>query len=227
MSTLTASPTPTAVPPSIEVWRSVRDGGDTKTRKSRRTLALPAPLRRRPGAPSVAPDEPSEPATLAGDRARVRLVRRHPAGRGQRPARFRRSSPDAGLDPKEWTPRELRHSFVSLLSDNGVPWRRSPTWSVTPEPRSPRRSTATSSARCCSSGAIAMDQIFGRAVASDRRTVEPRSRHSVCHPDSRRPLHRSKWPSDLVGVAGFEPTTSSSRTKRATKLRHTPRRAEQ
>jgi hypothetical protein len=30
-----------------------------------------------------------------------------------------------------------------------------------------------------------------------------------------------------VGVTGFEPTTSSSRTKRATKLRHTPRRAEQ
>jgi hypothetical protein len=29
-----------------------------------------------------------------------------------------------------------------------------------------------------------------------------------------------------VGVAGFEPTTSSSRTKRATKLRHTPSSAE-
>ena len=28
-----------------------------------------------------------------------------------------------------------------------------------------------------------------------------------------------------VGVAGFEPTTSSSRTKHATKLRHTPREA--
>jgi integrase len=27
----------------------------------------------------------------------------------------------AGLDPTEWTPRELRHSFVSLLSDSGVP----------------------------------------------------------------------------------------------------------
>ena len=26
----------------------------------------------------------------------------------------------------------------------------------------------------------------------------------------------------MVGVAGFEPTASSSRTKRATKLRHTP-----
>ncbi|MDT5321530.1 MAG: hypothetical protein QOD88_4052 [Mycobacterium sp.] len=30
---------------------------------------------------------------------------------------------------------------------------------------------------------------------------------------------------NLVGVAGFEPTASSSRTKRATKLRHTPRKA--
>ena len=26
-----------------------------------------------------------------------------------------------GLDPREWTPRELRHSFVSLLSDADVP----------------------------------------------------------------------------------------------------------
>ncbi|MGJ6968933.1 hypothetical protein ACSDR0_44240 [Streptosporangium sp. G11] len=28
-------------PPSIMVWHSVREGGDTKTRKSRRTLAMP------------------------------------------------------------------------------------------------------------------------------------------------------------------------------------------
>jgi integrase len=26
----------------------------------------------------------------------------------------------AGLDPSAWTPRELRHSFVSLLSAHGV-----------------------------------------------------------------------------------------------------------
>lgn len=26
-----------------------------------------------------------------------------------------------GIDPKEWTPRELRHSFVSVLSDAGAP----------------------------------------------------------------------------------------------------------
>jgi len=27
----------------------------------------------------------------------------------------------AGLDPREWTPRELRHSFLSLLSYADVP----------------------------------------------------------------------------------------------------------
>ena len=26
-----------------------------------------------------------------------------------------------GIDPQAWTPREMRHSFVSLLSDSGVP----------------------------------------------------------------------------------------------------------
>jgi site-specific recombinase XerD len=30
----------------------------------------------------------------------------------------------AGLEAGEWTPRELRHSFVSLLSDGGVPTER-------------------------------------------------------------------------------------------------------
>ena len=31
-----------------------------------------------------------------------------------------------------------------------------------------------------------------------------------------------KWPVTWVGVAGFEPAASSSRTKRAAKLRYTP-----
>ena len=35
-----------------------------------------------------------------------------------------------------------------------------------------------------------------------------------------------EWPVTWVGVAGFEPAASSSRTKRAAKLRYTPRRAE-
>jgi site-specific recombinase XerD len=34
---------------------------------------------------------------------------------------FRNVIKAAGLDPSEWTPRELRHSFVSLMSNAGVP----------------------------------------------------------------------------------------------------------
>jgi integrase len=34
---------------------------------------------------------------------------------------FRQVLDDAGMDSADWTPREMRHSFVSLLSDNGVP----------------------------------------------------------------------------------------------------------
>ena len=33
---------------------------------------------------------------------------------------FRRITKSAGLDSAVWTPRELRHSFASLLSDGGV-----------------------------------------------------------------------------------------------------------
>ena len=34
---------------------------------------------------------------------------------------FRKVVEAAGLDPWAWTPRELRHSFVLLMSDAGVP----------------------------------------------------------------------------------------------------------
>ncbi|MFF4240989.1 tyrosine-type recombinase/integrase [Actinomadura geliboluensis] len=34
---------------------------------------------------------------------------------------FRRVVTRAGLTASEWTPREMRHSFMSLLSDSGVP----------------------------------------------------------------------------------------------------------
>ncbi|WP_218671702.1 tyrosine-type recombinase/integrase [Microbispora sp. GKU 823] len=34
---------------------------------------------------------------------------------------FRAVVKQTDLNLKEWTPRELRHSFVSLLSDNGIP----------------------------------------------------------------------------------------------------------
>ena len=111
------------VPPHIMVWRSVRAGGDTKTRKSRRTLALPlrcvgelrAPRARQAAARRLAGDGWQDNdlvfASEAGTPLDAANVRRG----------FRRIGDAAGLTAKDWTPRELRHSFVSLLSDSGVP----------------------------------------------------------------------------------------------------------
>lgn len=111
------------VPAYVEVWRSVRSGGDTKTRKSRRTLALPAraveALRRQL-------IEQAELRLQAGERwidhglvfpSKVGT----PMDRNNALRAFRSALANVpNLDPKEWSPRELRHSFVSLLSDSGV-----------------------------------------------------------------------------------------------------------
>ncbi|MFC5993212.1 site-specific integrase, partial [Pseudonocardia hispaniensis] len=102
------------VPPSISVVRSVRLNGDTKTRRSRRRLAMPLrcvdALRRHKIGRTVDPDDLVF-ATANGTGMDAHNVRRT----------FRRVVEAAGLDPKAWTPRELRHSFVSLLSESGVP----------------------------------------------------------------------------------------------------------
>ena len=64
---------------------------------------------------------------LGPERGRTRTSANSPRSRlphASPPLRrdFRRAlSLMPGLDPNEWTPRELRHSFVSLLSDAGVP----------------------------------------------------------------------------------------------------------
>ena len=112
------------IPPHVEVWRSVREGGDTKTRKSRRALALPTrcvqALRK----------QRAQQATgrLAAGAAwqETGLVFTTQVGTAMDAANVRRSFRRAlglvkGMDPKQWTPRELRHSFVSLLFDVGVP----------------------------------------------------------------------------------------------------------
>jgi integrase len=103
------------VPPSIAVYRSVRAGGDTKTVKSRRRLAMPQrcvdALRRHRGrSPSPPARDALVFATANGTALDAHNVRRS----------FRRVAAAADLDPTAWTPRELRHSFVSLLSASGV-----------------------------------------------------------------------------------------------------------
>jgi integrase len=111
------------VPPFVEVWRSVRAGGDTKTMQSRRTIALPDICVRSPhSARSAGCRTPCRWRTMAGDRLGVHDAAWYRYGcRECAPRLPRVLALVPGLDPEEWTPRELRHSFVSLLSDAGVP----------------------------------------------------------------------------------------------------------
>ena len=99
-------------PASVAVWRSVRARGDTKTRTSRRTIGLPQ-LATAALKALHADTEPREGelvfCTAAGQPLDAANVRRS----------FRAVCKTAGIGP-EWTPRELRHTFVSLMSDSAV-----------------------------------------------------------------------------------------------------------
>ncbi|MFI6516964.1 tyrosine-type recombinase/integrase [Spirillospora sp. NPDC050679] len=106
----------------IYVWRSERVGGDTKTRKSRRTLKLPkrcietlrAQWDRQAVQWAAAGDDWQDTGLVFATRTGTALA----AGNVRR--EFRRVIGRAGLVGAEWTPQEMRHSFVSILSDNGV-----------------------------------------------------------------------------------------------------------
>jgi integrase len=107
---------------AIYVWRADREGGDTKTRKSRRTLELPKlaaeALRQHHVSQAAQKLKAGEAwqdhnlvfCTSVGTQLDASNVRRA----------FRKITKDAGLGTA-WSPRELRHSFVSIMSDQGVP----------------------------------------------------------------------------------------------------------
>ena len=109
-----------AVPPHLVLVRSVRAGGDTKTRKSRRgvmlaqraMIALRVLWEARLCGHELMPDCTCLViASRTGTPMDAHNVQRD----------FRKVMDAAGLAGKEWTPRELRQSFVSLLSDERVP----------------------------------------------------------------------------------------------------------
>ena len=58
---------------------------------------------------------------MRGEPGRLHPERWCPARQTHRAPRFRKVISAAGLPAGEWAPREMRHSFVSLLSDDGVP----------------------------------------------------------------------------------------------------------
>jgi integrase len=106
---------------AVYVWRSVRKDGDTKTEKSRRTLEIPDDVagaltehhaeqaKQRLKVGKAWQDNDLVFCTSIGTPLDAANVRRS----------FRRITKAAGLG-ECWTPRELRHSFVSIMSDNGV-----------------------------------------------------------------------------------------------------------
>ena len=107
---------------AVYVWRSVRAGGDTKTQKSRRTLEVPDEVAR-----ALRQHHAKQAAKRlkAGERWQdqdlVFCTRNgKPLAAGNVRRAFRSITKAAGIG-EDWTPRELRHTFVSILSDNDVP----------------------------------------------------------------------------------------------------------
>ncbi len=109
------------VPPHVAVWRSVRTHGDTKTERSRRTLGLPAAAVQALRAWSAS--QADERLAAGDDWQDTGLVFTTCHGAaldaGNVRKMFKRVCTEAGIGDG-WTPRELRTSFVSLLSHRGV-----------------------------------------------------------------------------------------------------------
>lgn len=120
------------IPPHVAVWRSVRKHGETKTRRSRRTIALPRQVvevleehmrwQKQERASAGVEWSPAGRVftTRSGEPLDAANVRRDFRGILARADKM----PGVNVEPQEWTPRELRHSFVSLLSDHGIPLER-------------------------------------------------------------------------------------------------------
>ena len=106
---------------TVAVYRSVRAKGDTKTRKSRRLLKLPKKAvealrehRKRQAAERLQAGGTWQDHDLVFCRQDGT-----PLDRWQVRREFAVITKAAGLG-EEWAPRELRHSFVSILSASGV-----------------------------------------------------------------------------------------------------------
>jgi integrase len=110
-----------AVPPHVAVRRSVRVHGETKTERSRRTLALPQLAVQ---ALRTLLDSQADERLAAGERWQdtglaFTTHRGAALDAGNVRKMFKRVRQAAGAGDG-WTPRELRTTFVSLLSHRGV-----------------------------------------------------------------------------------------------------------
>ncbi|GGX50161.1 site-specific integrase [Streptomyces fructofermentans] len=159
--------------PHVDVWRSVRRHGDTKTRKSRRSLAMP----RQAALVMKAHKRQEQARCLAGGKAWSDEALVFPTESGEvRSAlnvrrNFRALLKEAGFqNPQEWTPRELRTSFVSLLSDHGIPIEVIARLVGHMGSGTTERVYRKQLRPVISEGAEAMDDIFGEDDAKDGGT---------------------------------------------------------
>ena len=111
----------TAVPPSVAVLRADRAGGDTKTPRSRRALKLAqmaAGALREWQVDQAAEQEAAR--SHWQDTGRVfTTATGTPLGARHIRKMFQDVCERAGFG-RDWAPRDLRHTFVSLLSDDGM-----------------------------------------------------------------------------------------------------------
>jgi integrase len=107
---------------TIMVWRSVRAHGGTKTNRSRRTLKLPEIAVEAPSRAEAASSGGTRPGgrSVAGARLGVHHLRGTPFESHNLRREFRKVTAAAGLGSR-WVPKELRTSFVSMMSYQGVP----------------------------------------------------------------------------------------------------------
>ncbi len=160
------------VPPSVAVRRSVRTHGDTKTERSRRTLRLPlmavAALREH------REHQADDRAAAGSARQEHGLVFTTKLGTPLDAGNVRRMFKDvcrqAGIGDN-WTPRELRTSFVSLMSRSGVSTEEI----ARLVGHSSTRVTETIYRRelrpVISTGAEVMDLVFGAQLSADSQTA--------------------------------------------------------
>jgi integrase len=131
------------VPPHVAVWRSVRTHGETKTERSRRTLALPQRQYTHsvPG-PAARPTSGWRPGTTGRTPGWYSRTTRAPRWTRERPedvqASLRRGRHRGRLD----TARAAHHFRQLDEPPRGSASRRSPASSGTPPPAPPRSSTA-------------------------------------------------------------------------------------
>jgi hypothetical protein len=196
---------PDTGPPYLEVWRSVRAHGDTKTRKSRRTLALASLCI---DALRVQRVQQAKDRLAAGERwTETGLVFTTRLGTAWTPP----MSAVTFAAPWLWCPGSIRPTgprvSYGTLSFRCSPMPACPSGtsrssSATAAPPSPSWSTGIRSGP--SSRPAQRSWIGSSDTAAQVRS------HSVAHSPGRcRWFGRPERVSDLVGDTGFEPVTSS------------------